>query len=339
MTETKTPHGGAVTRRDILQVGTGALAGAAGLMAGAAPASAQQLAQDAAPRAASANAPIRTGEPQPFYDYSPIAKRPKLKWPNGARVAVMIVPNVEHWDVHDDKGHMDVRNLPRNDYGLRVAIWRLFEIFGERRIQTTIALNASVCRFYPELIEAFRTRGDELMGHGVTNSEHLDTQTPERAGAIVRTAVDMIRNATGQRVRGWLGPGLGEADGTLDALKAAGIEYVCDWGPADDQPFPLKNGMYAVPYTLDINDLGLIDRQGTPASQFAAYIVDAFDTLYREGEDQARVLPIALHPFLTGAAHRAPHLAKALDHIRAHDRVWFARGGDILDAYRAATRT
>ena len=329
--------GDAISRRDVLQVSTGtvAIAGAAALMAGAGPTAAQQLAQNAGP-SAPANNGIRTGEPQPFYDYSPITKRPKLKWPNGARVAVFIVPNVEHWDVHDDKGHMDVRNLPRNDYGLRVAVWRLMEMFGERKIQTTIALNASVCRFYPELIEAFRTRGDELMGHGVTNSEHLDTAPPAKAAAIVRQAVDMIRNATGQKVRGWLGPGLGEADGTLDALKAAGIEYVCDWGPADDQPFRLKNGMYAVPYTLDINDLGLIDRQGTPASQFAAYIVDAFDTLYREGEDQARVLPIALHPFLTGAPHRAPHLAKALDYIRGHDRVWFARGGDILDAYRAS---
>jgi len=329
--------GDAISRRDVLQVSTGtvAIAGAAALMAGASPAAAQQLAQNAGPSAPANNA-IRTGEPQPFYDYSPITKRPKLKWPNGARVAVFIVPNVEHWDAHDDKGHMDVRNLPRNDYGLRVAAWRLMEIFGERRIQTTIALNASVCRFYPELIEAFRTRGDEHMGHGVTNSEHLDTAPPVTAAAIVRQAVDMIRNATGQKVRGWLGPGLGEADGTLDALKAAGIEYVCDWGPADDQPFRLKNGMYAVPYTLDINDLGLIDRQGTPASQFGAYIVDAFDTLYREGEDQARVLPIALHPFLTGAPHRAPHLAKALDYIRGHDRVWFARGGEILDAYRAS---
>jgi peptidoglycan/xylan/chitin deacetylase (PgdA/CDA1 family) len=326
-----------VSRRDILQVSTGtaAIAGAAALITGAGSAAPQQLAQNAPP-SAPANNGIRTGEPQPFYDYSPITKRPKLKWPNGARVAVFIVPNVEHWDVHDDKGHMDVRNLPRNDYGLRVAVWRLMEIFGNRKIPTTIALNASVCRFYPELIEAFRTRGDELMGHGVTNSEHLDTSPPAKAAAIVRQAVDMIRSATGQRVRGWLGPGLGEADGTLDALKAAGIEYVCDWGPADDQPFRLKNGMYAVPYTLDINDLGLIDRQGTPASQFAAYIVDAFDTLYREGADQARVLPIALHPFLTGAPHRAPHLAKALDYIRGHDRVWFARGGEILDAYRAS---
>jgi peptidoglycan/xylan/chitin deacetylase (PgdA/CDA1 family) len=324
------------SRRDILQVGTGtaAIAGAAGVLG----ASSAVLAQNVAPKAPAAPANrIRTGEQNPFYDYSPMPKRPKLAWPNGARVAVHIVPNIEHWDVHDDKGHMDVRNLPRNDYGLRVAVWRLFDAFSERKIPTTIALNATVCRFYPEVIAAAKARGDEFMGHGMTNSEHLDLVPRENAAEIVRQAVATIRTATGQRVRGWLGPGLGEADGTLDALKAAGVEYVCDWGSADDQPFPLKNGMYAVPYTVDINDLGLIDRQGTPASQFSQYIVDAFDTLYREGADQARVLPIALHPFLTGAPHRAPHLIKALDYIRSHERVWFARGGDILDAYKTAT--
>src|ERR1700680_2409158 len=200
--KTQLSRGDSVSRRDILQVSTAAaVGGATGVIADATPAKAQQLVQLVA-TAPAANRPIRTGEPQPFYDYSPLPKRPKLKWPNGARVAVLIVPNVEHWDVHDDKGHMDVRNLPRNDYGLRVAIWRLMEMFGERRIQTTIALNASVCRFYPELIEAFRTRGDELMGHGVTNSEHLDTAAPAKAAAIVRQAVDMIQNATGQKVRG-----------------------------------------------------------------------------------------------------------------------------------------
>jgi allantoinase len=297
---------------------------------------AQTLAQSVAAAPAAAPGKIRSGEQNPFYDYSPMPTRPKLKWPNGARVAVLIVPNIEHWDVHDDKGHMDVRNNPRNDYGLRVAVWRLFDMFSERNIKTTIALNAAVTRFYPQVIDAAKKRGDEFMGHGITNSEHLDTLPPANAAAIVRQAVDTIRNATGQKVRGWLGPGLGEADGTLDALKAAGVEYVCDWGSADDQPFPLKNGMHVMPYTVDINDLGLIDRQGTPASQFGAYIVDAFDTLYREGADQARVLPIALHPFLTGAAHRAPHLAKALDYIKGHDRVWWARAGDILDAYKTA---
>lgn len=313
-----------LSRRNLIEAGAGAM-----VVAAAEPAAAQP---------AQATRPIRMGEQNPFYDYSPMPSRAKLKWPNGARVAVHIVPNIEHWDVHDDKGHMDVRNLPRNDYGLRVAVWRLFDIFSERNIPTTIALNASVCRFYPEIIGAAMGRGDEFMGHGVTNSEHLDLVPPASAAAIVSAAAEMISTATGTRVRGWLGPGLGEADGTLDALKAAGVEYVCDWGAADDQPFLMKNGLYAVPYTLDINDIGLIDRQGTPASVFAEYIVDAFDTLYREGEDQARVLPIALHPFLIGAPHRVPHLVKALDYIRGHDRVWFARGGDILDAYKMAMR-
>jgi peptidoglycan/xylan/chitin deacetylase (PgdA/CDA1 family) len=314
---------GKLSRRSAMQVSAGAAILAAAQTAAAQP--------TPVPR-------IRTGEENPFYEYSPLPARAKLKWPNGARVAVLIVPNVEHWDMHDDKGHMDVRNNPRNDYGLRVAIWRLFDIFSERRIPATIALNALVCRYYPQIIAAAKARGDEFMGHGMTNSEHLDLVPPANAAAIVRAAVDTIQAATGTRVRGWLGPGLGEADGTLDALKSAGIEYVCDWGAADDQPFPMKNGLYAVPYTLDINDIGLIDRQGTPASVFGQYIVDAFDTLYREGEEHARVLPIALHPFLIGAPHRVPHLVKALDYIRSHDRVWFARGSDILDAYKTATK-
>ena len=115
------------SRRSVLQAGT---AGAAALTATGA--AAQQLAAAApATPPPPANRPIRQGEPHPFYDYSPMPKRPKLTWPNGARVAVHLVSNIEHWDVHDNNGRMDVRNLPRNDYGLRVAVWRLFDIFSE----------------------------------------------------------------------------------------------------------------------------------------------------------------------------------------------------------------
>ena len=124
-------------------------------------------------------------------------KRPKLAWPNGARVAVHLVSNIEHWNVHDLNGRMDVRNLPRNDYGLRVAVWRLFDIFSERRITHTIALNSAVCGFYPEIIDAAKARGDEFMGHGITNSERLDSVPPAGAAEIVRATCDTIRTATG----------------------------------------------------------------------------------------------------------------------------------------------
>jgi peptidoglycan/xylan/chitin deacetylase (PgdA/CDA1 family) len=327
-----------LSRRTILQSGTAAAGAAALTTTGVA---AQQLAQvvTPTPAPAPANRPIRQGEPHPFYDYSAMPKRPRLTWPNGARLAVHLVSNIEHWDVHDNNGRMDVRNLPRNDYGLRVAVWRLFDIFSERRITHTIALNSAVCKFYPEIIDAAKARGDEFMGHGITNVERLDSVSPANAAEIIRVTVNTIQTSTGQRVRGWLGPGLQEGEGTLDALKANGIEYVCDWGTADDQPFMMRNGLYVVPYTVDLNDIGLINQQGTPASTFADYIVDAFDTLYREGETQARVLPIALHPFLIGAPHRVPHLVRAIDHIRSHGRVWFASGGEILDAYRQAMAT
>jgi peptidoglycan/xylan/chitin deacetylase (PgdA/CDA1 family) len=334
MIGTQSPRDDAsVSRRDLLQVSTGTavLAGAAGLIGATQIAAAQETAQTLQ------NVQFRTGEANPFYEYSALPSRPKLKWPNGARVAVHIVPNVEHLEVFDRNRRMDVRNYPRYDYGNRVAIWRLFEVFAERRIPLTIAMNAAVSRHYPEIMRACLDQGHEIMGHGITNSERLDALAPIESPAVIREALNTLRAASGQSVRGWLGPGLMEVDGTLEVLKANGIEYVCDWGAADDQPFPMRNGLHAIPYTLDINDLGLIDRQGTPASQFAAYIVDAFDTLYAEGADQARVLPIAIHPFLTGAAHRVPHLVKALDYIRGHDAVWFARGGDILDAYKTAT--
>ena len=291
-----------LSRRSVLQAGT---AGAAALTATGA--AAQQLAQAAPAAPLQSNRPIRQGEPHPFYDYSPMPKRPKLTWPNGARVAVHLVSNIEHWDVHDNNGRMDVRNLPRNDYGLRVAVWRLFDIFSERRITHTIALNSAVDALLPR---GHRRR--ESARRRVHGPRHHQCRAPRyrTAGRLPPKSsappCETIQTSTGQRVRGWLGPGLTEGEGTLDALKAAGIEYVCDWGTADDQPFQMRNGLYVVPYTVDINDIGLIDRQGTPASTFGQYIVDAFDTLYREGETQARVLPIALHPFLIGAPHRVP---------------------------------
>jgi hypothetical protein len=164
-----------LSRRSVLQAGTGTVAAAGAAALTATGAAAQQLAQgapNAAPPPAAPNRPIRQGEPNPFYDYSPMPK-----WPSSpgrmARVAVHLVSNIEHWDVHDNNGRMDVRNLPRKDYGLRVAVWRLFDIFSERRIVHTIALNSAVARFYPEITDAAKARGDEFMGHGITNVERL----------------------------------------------------------------------------------------------------------------------------------------------------------------------
>lgn len=278
---------------------------------------------------------MRTGERHRYYDHSSIVSRPKLTWPGGATVAVLLIPNIEHFELADEKGRMDVRNFSRTDYGNRVAVWRMFETFDLYKVKTTIALNSSVCRHYPDVIEACRKRDYEFMGHGITNSEHVnEAKSAEDSHRIVRETLDAIRSATGAPVKGWLGPGMGEVEGTLDALKAGGIEYVCDWGPADDQPFRMHNGLYVMPYAIDLNDMS-IDRHGIGAAEFCQSIRDAFDVLNREGREQGRVLGISLHPFLMGTPHRIGHLAKTLEYIAGHSTAWFARGMDVLDAYRA----
>lgn len=280
---------------------------------------------------------IRTGEQHDFFDYSPIIHRPSWRWPNGSRVAVWIVPNIEHYEIRDSRGRMDVPTFSRIDYGNRVGLWRLMDALDRRGIKGTVALNASVCRHYPQIIDECRRRDWELMGHGITNSEHLNDLSPAEARTVVEQTVEIIRSATNQPARGWLGPGLIEVDGTLDALAECGVEYVCDW-TNDDQPYRMRKGLYSIPYTSDFNDVPAFRLRGATPAEYCQFICDGFDVLYREGETSARVLCLALHPGLIGAPHRIGYLEKALDYIGQHPGVWWARGMDIIDAYRVIER-
>jgi peptidoglycan/xylan/chitin deacetylase (PgdA/CDA1 family) len=158
-------------------------------------------------------------------------------------------------------------------------------------------------------------------------------ETEERL--IISSTLDAIENSTGQRPLGWLSPALQETFNTPDILSELGVKYLCDWC-CDDQPFPMKvkkGTMISVPYSLELNDIpAFIDQNLTPP-QFCEMIIDQFDTLYKDGAETARVMCIALHPFLIGQPFRIGWLDKALQHIRSHENVWFARGRDIAAWY------
>jgi peptidoglycan/xylan/chitin deacetylase (PgdA/CDA1 family) len=134
-------------------------------------------------------------------------------------------------------------------------------------------------------------------------------------------------------MRGWLGPGLTETFETLDLLRDHGVEYVCDW-VNDDLPYRMNNGLYAIPYSIELNDMPLFNVPSIDIQDFHRRICDAFDVLYEEGERTGRVMGIALHPFLIGAPHRIKYLDKALGYISSHQKVWFATGHEIIEAYR-----
>ena len=267
-----------------------------------------------------------------LFDYSPIVDRPPLRWPEGAHVAVWVVPNIEHYHQRTSEGGIDVRLVGPTEYGNRVGIWRLMEVLDRYGVRGTVALNASVCQFFPRIIEEALKRNWELMGHGLTGGMLTSLTAEEERATIFETAA-IIERVAGARPRGWLGPALVESSRTLGLLCEAGIEYVCDW-VNDDQPYRMRNGLYSIPYTLELNDRPVFATAGHAPAVFGDMICDAFDHLYREGEDQGRVMCIALHPYLIGTPNRIGALERALAYIRSHPHVWVTTGAEIIDWYR-----
>lgn len=283
------------------------------------------------------------------FDYSPIARRPVLKMPNGARVAVWITPNVEHY--HWNKPAIaltqmttslkpDVLNYAWRDYGVRVGIWRIMEILEKHGFIATAALNAEVCEQYPDIIKEGNRLGWEWMAHGPNNSMIFTGMPEEAERPIIAGVIETIAKQTGKKSRGWLGPVVTETDNTLDILAELGIDYVADWCN-DELPYPMKTkkgSIYAIPYTLEIGDIPVFLERGGSGEDFYDMVVDQFDQLYDEGGTRPRVLSIAIHPFLIGHPFRARHLERALAHIKKHEAVWLTTGSAIIDWYKAAAK-
>lgn len=279
------------------------------------------------------------------FAYSAIVDRPPIRWPNGARVAVWVIPNIEHFLFDRPSTSVtsatiqcvpDVLNYSWRDFGARVGVWRLMDVMERYGIKGTVALNSDVCALYPRIIEAGNQLGWEWMGHGSNNSILLNQQPEAEERALIQHIVQTIHKGTGKKPRGWLGPALTESHRTLDLLAEAGIEYVGDW-VNDEQPYPMRvksGSMISIPYSIEVNDIPVFLDQKKTGEQFGRLICDQFDGLYEDGAKTGRVMAIALHPFLIGHAHRAKYFAQALAHITSRKEVWVTTGAEIIDYYK-----
>jgi allantoinase len=276
------------------------------------------------------------------FPYSPIIHRKKLEWPNGARLALWVIPNIEFFSLaeripaYPGAKIPDVPNWSARDYGNRIGVFRFMDVFDRYGIRATVALNSDVCIHHPAIIEEGMKRQWEWMGHCNTNTKRLiDYPEGEELG-VVKSTLETIAKSTGARPKGWLGSGLQETWNSLDHLEAEGVQYVCDW-TNDDQPYvmTLESGkrLLSVPYSHDINDIPAFERHNRMADEFREMICRQFDTLYREGAESGRVMAICLHPYLTGKPYRIGALDAALDYICRHDGVWLTTGSEIANAY------
>ena len=278
------------------------------------------------------------------YDYSPIIERRDFSWPDGKRLAVFLALNVEHFAFGEGMGHTltalapppDQRNYAWRDYGLRVGIWRIFDLFDALKLPACHLTNSTVFERYPQIVVRIRERGDEVVGHGRTNSERqVDFKEADEA-RLIREATETIQRIGGTRPYGWMGPWISETLVTPDLLKEAGYKYLMDW-PCDDQAFWMRTRagpILHVPYPIEVNDSPVICNRHATHDDFAKIMIDQFDQLLKFSAQQPLIMGIALHTFVIGQPFRLLALQRALEHMVNHrdaKTVWFTRPGEIAD--------
>jgi len=283
--------------------------------------------------------------PHERFDYSAIVDRKPWTLPKGARIAVWTIVNIEEWDIEKPMARQyltapqgvstvpDVPNWAWHDYGMRVGFWRLHEALVKRKLPATTSINASVCLAYPRVASAMREAGWEFMGHAVRQGA-MHIQPDQRE--VIRESVRIIREFTGRKPKGWLGPGLTETWETLDFLAEAGIEYVSDW-VNDDQPYEIRTQhgpLVSVPYTLELNDIPMMVIQHHESAYWVQRCRDQFDRLYAEGARNPRVMAIAVHPYIHGVPHRIRHFEAVYDYMRKKKGVWFTTGEGIYEWFK-----
>ena len=279
--------------------------------------------------------------------YSAIGERPQLKLPDGARMAVWVIVNVEEWDPTRPMPRTvltppaggspmpDVPNWAWHEYGNRVGFWRFIEVFDALSIPAVLAINGSALAAYPPIVRAAVERKWEFIGHGFTQ-RNMQKVKSERVD--IRKVREVVLKATGKAPRGWLGPGLTETWKTPDLLVEEGYDYVADW-VLDDQPVWLKTRtrpLLNLPYTQECNDVAMMLIQHHKASEYSDRALDQFEQIYADSAKSARVMALVVHPYIMGAPHRLKYFRRALELIRQKSDVKLWTGAQIADWFLTA---
>jgi peptidoglycan/xylan/chitin deacetylase (PgdA/CDA1 family) len=285
--------------------------------------------------------------PEQRFDFSAISQRKRWRLPEGKRLAVYTVVNVEEWDIEkpiareyvtSPAGAVTIPNIPNwawHEYGMRVGFWRLLEAFEQRNIGASTAINARVCEGQGEPVAAaMRDAGWGFMGHGYHQQAlHMVEDQKEN----IQKSFDTLRTYTGTAPKGWLGPGLHQTLDTLDYLAEVGFKFVTDL-PMDEQPVTMQtttDPVVALPYTLELSDLPMMVVHQHESRVWQERVVDQFDRLYSEGAEQPRVMSMSIHPYIMGVPHRIKYFESAYDYMLQHDDVWFTTAEEIYDWYIA----
>jgi allantoinase len=289
------------------------------------------------------------------YDYSALPDRQPLRWPNGARVALILTFNLETWDLtkNTNKPYYaggpailpdtlpgdtpDFPNFTWREYGQRVGIWRLFELLDALGVKASCTTNAVTFERRKPMTDAALARGWELLAHNWEQGELLTdfAKDPAREREVVLRTLDQFEKYTGRKAKGWLSSSLRGTMQTADILAEYGCSFYCDI-MNDDQPFLLRTPhgpIVSTPYSNEINDFTFITRRNFTTDQFRDALIEELDVLYEEGAVTGRMMNVGLHPHVSGRAHRIRALREFIEHAKSLPGVWWATREEIAEWY------
>ncbi|SDB70913.1 polysaccharide deacetylase family protein [Belnapia rosea] len=285
-------------------------------------------------------------QPRDRAAYSAIVDRPPLRLPGGARIAVWTIVNLEVWDIGKPMARQvlpaptgqvllpDVPNWSWHEYGMRVGVWRFFKLYERLGIAPTLSINARVCQDYERVARQALEAGWEFMGHSWEQGP-IHKEIDQRA--MIQRSMDQLEAFTGHRPVGWLGPGLTQTLETPELLAEAGVQYIGDW-VYDDEPTTIhtdRGPLVTLPYTVELNDIPMMLVQHHESDYLLRRAIDQFDRLYEEGAERAKIMSIAIHPYISGQPHRIKYLERFYEHVAKRSGVLHWNGVQLLDWYRS----
>jgi len=281
-----------------------------------------------------------------LYEYWPYEGRPKIRWPNGAKVAFWVAPNIEFYEIDPPANpmrkswprvHPDVLLNSNRDYGNRAGHWRMMDAMDKYNVRGSVSLNIGLIDHHPELIKEAKDRNWEFFSHGIYNTRYSYEMDEKQERAILEDSLESVMKATGQKLAGYLAPALTHTERTMDLLAEYGFLYTCDLFQ-DDTPQPInvnKGRLISMPYSLEINDIIVYNSYLATPRRYGQMIKDQFDQLLIEGSDCGTVMCIPLHAYAVGHPHRIKGFEEGLEYITGHDKseVWITTGREIAEYF------
>lgn len=290
------------------------------------------------------------------YVFSALPDRKPLRFPNGARLAVILTINLEYWETsrpgqkeplftggpmtipHALPGDVwDTANWTWREYGQRVGVWRLIEVFDKAGVKPSCTVNGMILTERRPIVDAVNQRGWELVPHNWAQNDLLTYHAgnPGAERAIIKRTLDEYHLTVGRSAKAWLSSAIRGTVHTPAFLKEFGLIAYCDY-LNDDQPYLIETihgPIVCVPYSNDVNDFNLFARGGLSPAAGLETLQACFDQLYEESAASGRIMNFGMHPHVMGQAHRIGALRRFIDYAKGQTGVWFASREEIAEWY------